>query len=461
MTVKGIVAGVFKKNDIRGTFDVTLTTELIIKIGYVISQILGENKTVVIAGDSRLSTPNVKESIAKGLTAGGYRVYDAGIGPTPMVYFISKRQKDIELGIMITASHNPPGDNGIKICDENGHAYHYDNLYQQIESQVKDYPSLHDIPIREDSKRHPRYDLADEYYEYLFDQFTFKNRLAVAVEFGNGAAGKFVDVLKKLNCQVLSIREKPDGNFPTLLPDPMKEVTYDELVIALQSGDYDIGLAFDGDGDRIGFITAQGKIIPPDLVIMIFAGERLEKYGSANILIDVKISKAAIDYIERKGGNVNLTQVGHSWVHENLLKTKSDIAAELSCHYYFEDEYFGFDDGLYAGLRFLRILDTLKEKNQSIEDLITELPMYASTKEFREPMPTTKQENILKNLMEFTNDNKGKLITIDGIRGEFENSWFIARKSGTEEALSYRIEGKTVKDRDRLLQQVKDIINHS
>jgi phosphomannomutase len=302
MTVKGIVAGVFKKNDIRGTFDVTLTTELIIKIGYVISQILGENKTVVIAGDSRLSTPNVKESIAKGLTAGGYRVYDAGIGPTPMVYFISKRQKDIELGIMITASHNPPGDNGIKICDENGHAYHYDNLYQQIESQVKDYPSLHDIPIREDSKRHPRYDLADEYYEYLFDQFTFKNRLAVAVEFGNGAAGKFVDVLKKLNCQVLSIREKPDGNFPTLLPDPMKEVTYDELVIALQSGDYDIGLAFDGDGDRIGFITAQGKIIPPDLVIMIFAGERLEKYGSANILIDVKISKAAIDYIERKGG---------------------------------------------------------------------------------------------------------------------------------------------------------------
>jgi phosphomannomutase/phosphoglucomutase len=455
------VAGIFKKNDIRGKFDIDLSLEIIEKIGYSFAVILGPGKRIVLAGDSRLSTPQVKIAISRGLVKGGSIVYDIGLGPSPMVYFISRIEEEISAGIMITASHNPPDHNGIKICNGLGETFHFDNLYNRIEESIPRISQLDEIDVIKGGGVLPKIDLANKYFNYLKDQFSFSSKLKIAIEYGNGASGRFSEVLKKLGCSVYSIRDEMDGNFPSLVPDPVKEYTYQKLREALENDEYDILLAFDVDGDRIGFMTPMKEIISPDKIIMLFAKELLDRTGSAKILIDVKISKASIDYITQIGGQVSLTQVGHSWVHENLKKSGSHIAGELSCHYYFQDKYFGFDDGLYAALRMIDIINKIKSAGKSFQDEVNQLPSYSSTPEYRDAIPNTTQEIILSRLEEFTKEKGGRIINIDGVRGEFENSWFIARKSGTEEALSYRIEGKTDVDLENLKTKILKIIKES
>ncbi len=292
------MAGIFKKNDIRGTFGETLTIQIAQKIGYVFAKILGMEKQVVIAGDSRLSTPALKNAISSGLIQGGCIVNDIGMGPTPMIYFTARTNQEIDAGIMVTASHNPPKDNGIKICDGSGASYQYDNLYSKIEREITNVPSI-DRNQSIDRKIIIRNDLYKKYFNFLENQFSFPSKLKIAVEYGNGAAGKFSNILRKFGFDVTSIREHPDGNFPTLLPDPVKDRTYSKLLETFKDNNFDIGLAFDGDGDRIGFITSQGDIISPDKIIMIFAENLINKTGKAKILIDVKISKATFDYITK------------------------------------------------------------------------------------------------------------------------------------------------------------------
>ena len=190
--------------------------------------------------------------------------------------------------------------------------------------------------------------LKQSYYQYLSNSFKFKNPMKLVVEIGNGATGAFLQVLKKLNCEFKAIREQPDGAFPTLLPDPSKEHTYQRIRETINDNPdaYDVGIAFDGDGDRIGFVTPDGKIIPQDKVIMLYAREIIRLQDDPKIIIDVKISKATKEFIEKVGGKALLSQVGHSWIHEMIIETAADFAGELSGHYYFNDRYYGFDDGL-------------------------------------------------------------------------------------------------------------------
>ncbi|MDH5646101.1 MAG: hypothetical protein OEZ01_08845, partial [Candidatus Heimdallarchaeota archaeon] len=252
-----------------------------------------------------------------------------------------------------------------------------------------------------------------------------------------------------------------NGNFPTLLPDPTKAKTFD-LIKEKFTKDreiYHIGIAFDGDGDRIGFITIDNEILSPDKVGMIFSKNICQNQQQPKILIDVKISAATKEYIEKHGGVVELTKVGHSWVHEKLININAALAIELSGHYYFNDRYYGFDDGLYAGLRMLEILDNFISNNESFTDHIINLPSYFSTPEFRKSMPADKQQKILKDLEIFVENTNGVLLNIDGIRGEYSDGWFIARMSGTESALSYRVEGKNNENRDKLLKSLEDIIS--
>lgn len=457
------MAGIFKKNDIRGIWNKTLTPKIGFLTGYFFATKLGDQPAITIGGDSRLSTPELIDAISAGMKYAGATVYNLGLGPTPMIYFSCSANDGIVGGLIVTASHNPKEYNGIKICDSIGAAYHYDNLYADIEDFVGRFvkneaymTDLKEITGQVLDGLH----LKKKYYKYLIDNFDIQNNLKILVEFGNGAAGAFEDILVELGCDVTSIRRNPDGNFPTLLPDPSKMISYDEIKERLkENSDYDICLAFDGDGDRIGFMTSKGDLISPDKIIMLYANDILQEYPNAQIIIDVKVSKATQELIIDSGGRPVISQVGHSWVHEKIIELNAEFAGELSGHYYFNDNYYGFDDALYSALRFLKIIDGFKSQNKELEAVIHALPEYASTREFREQIPYEIQDKILIELSNYIKEENGELITIDGIRGEFDNGWFIARKSGTEELLSYRVEGVTESDKNIILDKVKSIID--
>ncbi len=457
------MAGIFKKNDIRGIWNETLTPKIGFLTGYYFASKLGDHPTITIGGDSRLSTPELIDAISAGMKYAGATVYKLGLGPTPMIYFSCSANEGIVGGLIVTASHNPKEYNGIKICDSIGAAYHYDNLYADIEEFVGRFVTneayINDLSEKTGKVIDGLY-LKREYYKYLTENFKFENRIKILVEFGNGAAGAFEDILVELGCDVKSIRKNPDGNFPTLLPDPSKMISYDKIKeILMDNSDFDICLAFDGDGDRIGFMTAKGDLISPDKIIMLYAKDILEEFSDAQIIIDVKVSKATQELIKDAGGRPVISQVGHSWVHEKIIELNAEFAGELSGHYYFNDNYYGFDDALYSALRFLKIIDGFKSHNKILEEEILALPEYSSTREYREHIPFDIQDRILVELSNYIRNENGKLITIDGIRGEFDNGWFIARKSGTEELLSYRVEGITENDKNMILDKVKSIID--
>lgn len=451
------MSGIFKKNDIRGVYPDQLNEELTERIGYLFSTYLKSNSAVAIAVDSRLSSNEIRDALVIGLNKGGIITYNLGLGPTPLTYFVANMNENITASIMITASHNPKDWNGIKFCDQEGLAYNYENLYSKLDNEIGSVV-LPDIEIDNKLIRDGAL-LTFQYYAYLENKFSFSSKLKVLIEYGNGAVGKFNQVLDKLGCEVTSLREFPDGNFPTMIPDPTKESTFKFIKDKMETEKFDIGIAFDGDGDRVGFMLSNGTLISPDKVVMLFSQAIIDRKENCLTLMDVKMSQASREYIQSQGGSVQLTQTGHSWVHKKLIETNADLAAELSSHYYFEDEYLGFDDGLYAALRFLQIIDISKQKDSDIVDIVNQLPGYHSSPEYRESMPQARQDRIVEALKEFTTQLNGSLITIDGIRGEFENGWFLARKSGTEEALSYRIEGKTESDFEDLKRQVLSIIN--
>ncbi|MCE7733228.1 MAG: phosphomannomutase/phosphoglucomutase [Candidatus Heimdallarchaeota archaeon] len=451
------MSGIFKKNDIRGVYPEQLNEELAEKIGYIFSTYLKPNSAIAIAIDSRLSSNEICDALVIGLNKGGIITYNLGLGPTPLTYFVANMNENIAASIMITASHNPKDWNGIKFCDQDGLAYNFENLYSRLENEIGSII----LPKKEIDHKLIRDGalLTFQYFAYLENKFSFKAKLKILVEYGNGSVGNFNQVLEKLGCEVTSFREFPDGNFPTMIPDPTKESTFKFIQDKMKTGEFDIGIAFDGDGDRVGFMLPNGILVSPDKVVMLFSKEIIDRKQSCLTLMDVKMSQASREYIQSQGGSVQLTQTGHSWVHKKLIETQADLAAELSSHYYFEDEYLGFDDGLYAALRFLQIIDISKQRDLDIVDVINQLPSYYSSPEFRESMPKERQDRIVEALKEFTTRLNGSLITIDGIRGEFEYGWFLARKSGTEEALSYRIEGKTKSDFEHLKREVLSIIN--
>lgn len=451
------IGSIFKKNDIRGVYPTELDESIAMKIGYIFGKKIGEEKNVVLAGDCRISTPSIKTAIIHGLNAAGVNTFDMGMGPTPMVYFIAKTVDFIDAGIIVTASHNPKQYNGIKICDSEGLSYNDVSLFNEIKLQ------LNEVNVAANNAKNLNndgLDLANQYFTYLSDNFELRNKIRVIVDYGNGAVGEFSAVLENIGCDVTSIRREPNGDFPSIIPDPTKEKTFGEIKSKFNTGVYDIGIAFDTDGDRVGFMTPKNTIISPDLIVMLF-GEYIMREKEAGIIIfDLKMSKASADFLEEKGVKIEYSQTGHSWVHKKLIETQADLAAELSCHYYFENGYYGFDDGLYSALRFLLILDQLISDGNDIDSKLNDLPKYHSTPEYRVKMPYGVQDTIIEKLKDYTQSRSGKIIDLDGVRGEFDDGWFIARKSGTEEALSYRIESKTEDGFINLKQDVLEIINN-
>ncbi|MFX0122813.1 MAG: phosphomannomutase/phosphoglucomutase [Candidatus Hodarchaeota archaeon] len=446
----------FRTYDIRGKFPEQFSSETAMNIGRAFGTFFGSDKTIVIGGDVRISTPIIISALSIGLMEAGCNVQNVGICTTPTIYFLAARNPEIDGGVMVTASHNPIGYNGIKVCDTNGVSFHINNFFSQIKNMVEQDTT---VTVKSSEYGQPTFiqDInTSQYWRFQKSNFHPKTSLNLAVEIGNGTCYPIIELLKSKNMHVQAFHPEPDGNFPVMIPDPVKPSCLKFVQNAISQENHDIGIGFDADGDRVGFVDDQGNIISPDQVIMLFGEFLLEKYPNSKIMVDVKTSRATFEYLSKFGGEVNFTRVGHSWIHEGLLKSGAIFAGELSGHYYFGVDYYGFDDAIYSALRMLEIIS---KKDQTFSEIVQELPHYPATEEFRISCREEIKSKVVLNLKKQLQEEAIKFVTIDGIRVEYEDGWILVRESGTEPVISIRAEAFTSQKLQHYTKYIRKLVN--
>ncbi|MHA1912024.1 MAG: phosphomannomutase/phosphoglucomutase [Candidatus Kariarchaeaceae archaeon] len=447
----------FRQNDIRGVYGKDLTPELALDLGKAIGTFFGEGKQLFIGGDSRISTPILMNSIAAGILATGANIVMGGLTPSPIAYYASAIDEAIDGSLMITASHNPADQNGLKITDNKGVAFYFDNCFSKLLDSLRR-KDFNEVPV----ERLGQLRLTKQYHKLYYDELAKKvpisHKMKVVIEVGNGACGDFVDFLKQLGHEVYGLRQEPDGSFPSFVPNPSKKETLVELRELLLAKKADLGIAFDGDGDRVGFLDELGEVISPDQVMMLFAKELLLKTPKSKLLLDCKTSRATFEFIKELNGIPLITRVGHSWVHKTLIEEKAIFAGELSAHYYFEEENYGFDDALFAAMKMMAYLS---QEKRTLSEVISTFPAYYASDELRLPCEDHLKDQVITYISESIIKPEWEVIDVDGLRVELDDGWFLIRSSSTEPALSFRVEGTTPSKRDELYQRVQAYIKEA
>ncbi len=448
---------IFRTYDIRGKFPQEISLQTVVNIGRAFGTYFGIKKNVIIGGDVRLSTPIIKTALSMGLMEVGCNVKDIGICTTPTIYFLSANNSSVDFGIMVTASHNPIEYNGIKVCDQNGVSFHIDNFYSEIKRTMNqnDYTVIEShaygqTPILNGVNN-------EQFWNYHKNRFYPDKEMNLVVDIGNGTCYPILQVLEGKKMEVLALHPDPDGTFPVMIPDPAKPECLRFIIQSMNQNSHDLGIGFDADGDRVGFVDDKGNIIKPDQVIMLFGQYLIEKVPNGEILIDIKTSKATYEYLENLGAKVKFTRVGHSWIHEELLKRDAIFAGELSGHYYFGEGYFGFDDATFSSLKMIEIVASLEEP---ISQIIAKLPSYLTSDELRIPCDDSIKSIVVENVKSLLVAEAQNCITIDGVRAEFEDGWVLVRESGTEPVISARAEADTKQKLLYYIDYVKEIVTN-
>ena len=446
---------IFKTYDIRGKFPQDFSSTTAMYIGKCLGNHFGIDRNIVIGGDVRISTPLIKSALTTGLLEAGCNVLDVGICTTPTIYFLAVNNKEIKGGIMVTASHNPIDYNGIKVCNEDGISFHINNLFQEIKRKLKE-NLVFSAPVMSYGKQlNPTSINNAQYWSYQNKYFNPSSKMTVGVEIGNGTCFPILSLLESKGLVVKSLHSEPDGRFPVMIPDPAKESSLKFLQELIKEQKIDIGIGFDADGDRIGFVDEKGNIVKPDQIIMLFGKYLLEKRPNSEILIDIKTSRATYEYLTNIGATDNFTKVGHSWIHETLLKKGAILAGELSGHYYFGLDYYGFDDAVFSALKMIEILS---KSHKSFSELLKQLPSYPSTEEIRIHCPEDIKSKVVSNLVEQLKKEAINFITIDGIRAEYEDGWILIRQSGTEPVISARAEANNLHKLNEYRDYIQELI---
>jgi phosphomannomutase/phosphoglucomutase len=447
---------IFRTYDIRGKFPKDFNLETAVTIGKAFGKVFGSNKNVIIGGDVRLSTPILKTALTLGLMESGCNVKDIGVCTTPTIYFLAANNNNVDFGIMITASHNPIDYNGIKVCDHNGVSYHFDNFFRQIKKLAY---QNNLVSVQEDlyGQIPPLVGVSSQqFWNFQKDNFEPGRSASLVVDIGNGTCFPILEVLTEKQMIVDALHSEPDGTFPVMIPDPAKPECLKFIISKMKSGSYDLGIGYDADGDRVGFVDDRGNILFPDQAIMLFGKYLIGKNPNCEIMIDIKTSRATYEYLTDLGAEVRFTRVGHSWIHEEIMRSGVVFAGELSGHYYFKDGYFGFDDAAFSSLKMIEILTKQK---RSMSSIIEELPSYYSSNELRIPCEDNLKSIVTERLKKRLISEAESCITIDGVRAEFEDGWVLIRESGTEPVISARAEGHTQKKLDFYLGYIKDLVN--
>jgi len=435
---------IIRSYDIRGIYSKTLYDLDARIIGNLFGLEVGRGKKVCVGYDGRKSSVNLKENLINGLLEVGVDVIEIGLCPTPMVYF-SCHQTNANGGIMVTGSHNPKDHNGFKFVLENQPFYGKD--IKNISKKARSFSYSKNYT----GKREFR-DISPDYLKRLLEDLEQKKKINIVWDSGNGSAGKIMKKLSEnVNGKSILMYEDIDGNFPNHHPDPSDEGNLKDCIDMLKKNQFDIGIAFDGDGDRIGIIDDRGRVIPGDLILLIFANDILFD-GKKTIIGDVKCSQVLFDEIEKKGGKAIMSKTGHSHIKVNIKKFSADLAGEMSGHMFFSDKYFGYDDALYASVRIINILANSEEK---LSEIVDKIPKTFSTPEIRIDCDDLKKFGIVKKISENLKKSGHQIIDVDGVRVIFEDGWWLLRASNTQPALVLRCEAYTDEGLEKKMIHVK------
>ena len=437
---------IFRAYDIRGIVDEQLSDTMLYHIGLAVGTQVKRNgeDSIAVGADGRLSSPRLSQALMAGLADTGCRVLNLGAVPTPVLYFGVKTLGTAS-GIMLTGSHNPSNYNGCKIVI-GGHTLANDSiiaLYDLI--KLQDY-ELGIGAIEEH--------IIDQVYRDRIDSDVKLARpLKVVLDAGNGIAGDIAPKLfKQLGCDVIPLFCEVDGNFPNHHPDPGKPANLVDLQAAVAKHKADIGLAFDGDGDRVGVITETGQMIYPDKLLMLFAEDVISRNPRAEIIYDVKCTRLLEPFIQSKGGVPTMWKTGHSLIKSKMIETGALLAGEMSGHIFFKERWHGFDDGIYSAVRLCEILASTSE---SASAMFKRFPEDASTPEIN--IQVTEDEKFdLVTQLQSAHFPTGKVSTIDGIRVDYVDGWGLVRASNTTPVLVLRFEGQN----QAVLQRIKEEFQH-
>jgi phosphomannomutase/phosphoglucomutase len=440
---------IFRAYDIRGVVNRTLTPAVVRQIGRAIGSeaIQRGRDTVVVGRDGRLSGPDLVEALVEGLVATGCDVKDIGVVPTPVLYFAT-HYLDTQTGVVVTGSHNPPDYNGLKIVID-GETLSGDSIKQLRERIVED--NL----ISGQGSVEPL-NVVPDYIERIRSDVHVGRPMNVVVDCGNGVAGAVVpQLLRELGCEVAELFCEVDGNFPNHHPDPSKEDNLQDLIDAVRKQQADIGLAFDGDGDRIGVVTTQGRIVWPDRVLMLFIADILERNPGGLIIYDVKCSRFLDGIIREHGGEPLMWKTGHSLIKEKIRETGALLAGEMSGHIFFRERWYGFDDGLYSAARLLEVLG---KDPRPASEVFEALPDSVNTPELNIAMQEGEPPVFMDRLLASAHFEGASVSTIDGLRVDFPDGWGLVRASNTTPVLVLRFEADDEQALSRITNEFRRVM---
>ncbi|MDB5891039.1 MAG: phosphomannomutase [Polaromonas sp.] len=428
-------ASIFKAYDIRGVVPTTISEGVAEALGRAFgARALAEGeKSVAVGRDGRLSGPSLAAALMRGLAAAGVDVIDVGMVTTPMLYFAANTLTTS--GIQVTGSHNPKDYNGFKMVLA-GRAIYGDEIQTLRELMQTDGAALASKP-----GKITEVNVEKDYRERIVSGIKLERPMKIVIDSGNGIAGASApDIFRALGCEVTELFSEVDGNFPNHHPDPSKPENLKDLIAALQTGDAELGLAFDGDGDRLGIVTKDGTNIYPDRQMMLFARDVLSRVPGGTILFDVKCSQRLAPEIEAAGGVAMMFKTGHSLIKARMKEVNSPLGGEMSGHIFFKERWYGFDDGTYAGARLLEILSRVPDAGI----VLNALPTSFSTPELnvacKEGEPHTVVEQLIKTAAFAP---PAAISTIDGVRVDWPDGFGLIRASNTTPVLVLRFEGHT------------------
>jgi len=448
-----ISPAIFRAYDIRGVVTETLTPAVVHEIGRAFGSECHERgvTSVVVARDGRLSGPELIETLSKGIASTGVNVINIGMVPTPVLYFATYHLKT-GTGIMVTGSHNPPEYNGLKMVLE-GDALFGDGITAL-------YDRLKAGKLHNGKGSLSEQDVLQDYFDEITGDIKLSRPVKIAYDCGNGVAGAAAPQLfKALGCESTAMFTEVDGNFPNHHPDPAKLENLEDLIKAVKDNQCEVGLAFDGDGDRVGVIDNEGNVIWPDRQMVLFAQDVLSRNAGARIIYDVKCSKVLPDAISAAGGEPDMWKTGHSFIKARIKETGALLGGEMSGHIFFKERWYGFDDALYAAARLLEILSN---ESRSASEIFGEIPNSINTPELNVKLERDgAQHDFIEAFVKNATFEGAKLTTIDGVRADFEDGWGLVRASNTTPSLVIRFEADNDAAMERIQNEFRDTMQRT
>lgn len=439
---------IFRKYDIRGIVDTEITDEITSGIGRAFGSLMIREgrRTIAVGRDCRHSSERFRDHVVQGLVSTGCNIIDVGMVPTPLLYF-AIHYMEIDGGVMITASHNPPEYNGFKLCRGTL------SLFDEEILGIRDIIAKGDFEEGEGFIREQ--DVLEIYIKKMKENISLERPLRVAVDGGNGVAGIAAPRLyRELGCEVTELYTDPDGDFPNHHPDPTVVENVTDLIEEVKSGGYDLGIGFDGDGDRVGIVDRDGTLLFGDQLMVLLSREVLARLPGSTIIFDVKCSQNLVDDIKRHGGVPLMWRTGHSFIKTKLAETGAPLAGEMSGHVFFNDRFYGYDDAVYAGARLMEIAAA---DGRSFLEMMSDLPPVFNTPEIKFPCPEERKFSAVEKITEHFKGSY-EVIDIDGVRVNFGDGWGLARASNTTPYIVLRFEAQSAERLEEIEKLITGVV---